>query len=619
MASSRRSDSTPDGDGNLEDRVERLEQKLVEQHNVIEDLRAEVQALRSGEGVEDARGRDEMHESGVESSRGRSVSRSGHTSGSSAAGAGGRAADQTTSLFKRLVAWGGGRSEDWLNYVGIGLLLFGLAFLFKYSVDRGWLVPVVRVAFGALLGTVLLVGGLQIYERRHRLRRVLLGGSSATYYATVFAAYQLYALVAYPVAFGTMVAVTVITIALAMREEASGLAIIGTIGGLGTPFLLFTEAGSVGGLAVYTCIVIAGACAVFLVQGWRFLLYTTVLGGWLVFLVSSFQAGVIGSRPSDAWALQVGIGVAWLLLSGTPVIRMLLGRRNPGRWPLSALPRFVKRLVGEDGPTYGLVVASPLMALLCSRVLWTASSEVWASVAGAGAAVYAVLYAVLRRRALARFAPSHGLVAAVLTAYALGEVFHGSALLLAWGAEGLFLLAFARRLGARSLRVSSHTLLFVATLILARRIGEMPAGPEAILQPAAVSELVLLGFLVLASVLSRSDSFRWTYRLVVLGGWLAWWAAELAPLTNGHAYISSIWATTAVVLLAGGAWVQQDRLQVAGLATLSLFVGKLFLVDLASLAALWRVGLFLGSGAAFLGISYLLPGVLGAVSESEAS
>lgn len=175
MAPSRRSDSTPDGDGNLQDRVERLEQQLVEQHNVIEDLRAEVRALRSGEDVEDAGGRDEMDESGTESSPERSVSRSGHTSGSSAAGSGGRAADQSTPLFDRLVAWAGGRSEDWLNYVGIGLLLFGLSFLFKYFVDRGWLVPVVRVGFGALLGTVLLVGGLRIYESRHRLRRVLLG------------------------------------------------------------------------------------------------------------------------------------------------------------------------------------------------------------------------------------------------------------------------------------------------------------------------------------------------------------------------------------------------------------------------------------------------------------
>ena len=39
-------------------------------------------------------------------------------------------------------------SEDWLSYVGIGLLLFGFAFLFEYSIEQEGLVPMVRVGFG---------------------------------------------------------------------------------------------------------------------------------------------------------------------------------------------------------------------------------------------------------------------------------------------------------------------------------------------------------------------------------------------------------------------------------------------------------------------------------------
>jgi uncharacterized membrane protein len=54
----------------------------------------------------------------------------------------------------------------------------------------------------------------------------------------------------------------------------------------------------------------------------------------------------------------------------------------------------------------------------------------------------------------------------------------------------------------------------------------------------------------------------------------------------------------------------------AGLAVLAAFVGKLFLVDLASLAPLWRIALFLGFGGAFLGVSYLLPGLLPSPSGS---
>ncbi len=71
--------------------------------------------------------------------------------------------------------------EFWLNRIGIGLLLLGVAFLFKYSVDQGWLTPPVRVWFGFLLGCLLLVTGLRVQGPRRPLSQVLLGGSIATW------------------------------------------------------------------------------------------------------------------------------------------------------------------------------------------------------------------------------------------------------------------------------------------------------------------------------------------------------------------------------------------------------------------------------------------------------
>lgn len=45
----------------------------------------------------------------------------------------------------------------------------------------------------------------------------------------------------------------------------------------------------------------------------------------------------------------------------------------------------------------------------------------------------------------------------------------------------------------------------------------------------------------------------------------------------------------------------------AALAVIGVVVAKLFLVDLARLAAVWRVLLFVGFGALFLALSYALP------------
>ncbi|MFB6272604.1 MAG: DUF2339 domain-containing protein [Salinibacter sp.] len=747
------SSSSPDrehDDSDLRARVDRLERALAEQRQALDELRSEVKRLRTGtddetaERSQEPRGETDAPDPAAETAPAQADANDDPSSptpedeepseadalvastprqtapSQSPLDASSDPESREDRVLDRLAAWAGLRSEDWLNYVGIGLLLFGLAFLFKYSVEQGWLVPTVRVGFGGALGSALLTTGLRVYDTRRRLRQVLLGGSSATFYATVFAAYQLYGLVSYPVAYASMILVTVATIGLAVQQDESSLAIIGTIGGLGTPFLLYSAAGSVGGLAAYTCTVLAGACAIFFAQGWRSLLYTTVAGGWVVFLVTAVRAGEIGERPPDVWALQVGIIGAWVLLAGTPVVRALFRQTHPDGWPGSPLPSWIDRLVGRNRPVYGLVTVSPFLALGASQLLWSPADAVWAGVAAAGAVVYAGAHLGLRRASLPRYAPVHGLVAAVLAAYGLSEVFGGSALLVAWAVEAVLLLELSRRLDAGELRVAGHGLFVVLTIVLAGRLADVSPEVGSIVRPAVLSELVVLGGITGASMLVRRRWLRWTYRGValigwlgwwagelapmtdgttyilvvwtitaaslaaiaprladddpvrigthllfapiagllaaqlvradasdaalvsipalgqmltlglalgaarfvrtptlqsvyrgaVLAGWLGWWASELAPLANGQAYVSAVWGGTVAALLVGGAWTDRRSVQVGGLATLALFVGKLFFVDLAALPALWRIGLFLGFGAVFLAISSLLPSLV---------
>jgi uncharacterized membrane protein len=51
------------------------------------------------------------------------------------------------------------KSEFLLNKIGIGLLLLGIVFMFKFSIDQGWITPALRVVFGLVLGTGLLFAG----------------------------------------------------------------------------------------------------------------------------------------------------------------------------------------------------------------------------------------------------------------------------------------------------------------------------------------------------------------------------------------------------------------------------------------------------------------------------
>lgn len=116
-------------------------------------------------------------------------------------------------------------AEFWLTNLGVGLLLFGVTFLFRYSIEQGWLTPLVRVGFGSVLGASLLTAGLRMGEQHHALRQVLLGGGIATFYIVGVAAFQLYALVGHSAAFSFMAAVTVLAFALAVAGSARALSV----------------------------------------------------------------------------------------------------------------------------------------------------------------------------------------------------------------------------------------------------------------------------------------------------------------------------------------------------------------------------------------------------------
>lgn len=595
----------PSDDPASDDRITRLEARIDRLEEVVAELRAAV--LREQEESErtSAVSTSESEGAGEQSTAGFQSETSSPSVASEDESTFSGGVWQTLSSFQR-------RSEEWVSYVGIGLVLFGLAFLFKYSIEQGWLVPEVRVGFGALIGGALLWAGLQIYEKRRQFRQVLLGGSIATFYGTIFAAYQLYGLLAYPLAFGSMIAVTTVAIVLSLHQDHASMAVIGTIGGLGTPFLLYGDVSGVAGLTVYTCMVLAGACAIYLYRGWQAVLYSAVVGGWIVLLVPSADVALSETVMDGVWVLQGGIVVAWLLLGGTPVLRQLLQHWTMDGTVWGTLDEDASSVHLRETPVLGLIPTSPFAAFLASRLLWAGSAWLWGSIAVAGAVLYAAAYARLSRISFPRLASGHALVAAVLLTYGVTHAVEGAALLLAWAVEALLLLVLARRLRDRTLQIAGHILFAIVGTWFATRLTR--PGPEAdpLFSTTTLSEGVVIGLVGGAAWAMRLWP-QYLYYAVTLVGWLAWGWHLLVQMPNGQAFISVAWGGTAAVLLAIGAVRNATIAQTAGLVTLGLFVGKLFLIDLATLPALWRIVLFLGAGGVFLLVSYALPGLGGLV------
>ena len=500
--------------------------------------------------------------------------------------------EETKPLFPPDAAWT--KSEFWLNKIGIGLLLFGVAFLFKYSIDKGWLTPHARVGAGLVIGLVLLVTAV------------------ATFYITGFAAFQLYALVSHSAALAFMIAVTLAAFFMSVRQNEAVLSLIGAIGGLGTPFLLYTGVGNLPGLVGYTCLILAGTSVIYFYRGWCSLLWVSVIGGWLVLLISSDQARG-DSTPVDRCAVQAGVVFGWLVFWMIPVIREALQVKNPDRWaPLSRVfsHRPVSNILDEFAgysTTHLLIVTLPFVTWGLSSVIWQLPGFNWGWIVGGGSLVYGLAFQALRTQRLDRLAYTHGLMALALLTIAFCLLLEGDALFLTLAAEAAMLHLVSWRLSDRGTGVCAHLLFGVLAVWLAGRlVADFTFKPEgtAILNAQSIADLAVIAAGLGLTTMFRTKEAVTLYRIAAHLAILCWFLRELSAFDNGQAYVTSVWGIYAVVLLILALRMNLSQLRTVAMGTLLLVVGKLFLVDLATLEAIWRILLFLCFGGVFLVLSY---------------
>jgi uncharacterized membrane protein len=496
---------------------------------------------------------------------------------------------------------GGLRSgEWWLNKIGIGLLILGVAFLFMLAVERGWIGPSVRVGFGLAVGGALLALGLRVGEHRRAFSRVLLGGAIGTLYMSVFAAFQLYGLVSYPVALASMIGVTLLAFSLALRQSGVTLSLIGAAGGLGTPFLLYTDSESLAGLVLYTCLVLAGTGAVYLRKGWISLLAVSFAGGWTAFLIGYAGSFLSWAQPSsgERQALQAGVAFAWLLFWLAPVAR----------------GAFLRQL---RGLAHAFVVSTPLVALAFTGVVWELSARQLGWITISAAALYALASLALRRTE-GPLAYTHALVALLLLTLAFVLMLRNDVLFFALAAEAGALHFAARRLSDRIVSLEAHLLSFAVALWLGGRLlldgalsGYSGAGDTALLNARTAVDLAVIALGFASSLVVMPRRLDLAYRIASHAALLALLWRELSALPGpaSDAYVTLSWGLYAVGLLLAGLRLDRASLVRGGMATLFVVIGKLFLVDLSEVEPAWRVVLFLGFGGLFLALSYHLRGI----------
>jgi uncharacterized membrane protein len=497
------------------------------------------------------------------------------------------------------------KSEDVLNNVGLGLLLLGLAFFFKYAVDQGWLTPALRIGFGFILGTFLLVSGLWIGKLYQNFSKVLQGGSVATYYITVFAAFQLYHLFSYPFAFLLMGAVTLLAFGLSIQQSTPALSIIATIGGLCTPFVLYTGSQNISGLVLYTCLILFGTSVIYYFRGWKDLIIVSAPGAWLVLLVGYFTStkGKMIISLSDQVVLQLGIIFIGLLSVLFPIVHEILLKKKPHRWFETSYENYENSFFYKI--EHILSISTPFIAVLFSKEVWGLSTTIlgWISI-GTGI-VYLFLFFALKKLKLMH-AYIHLLIALFLATFAFTQLFEGKTLYLVLACEATMLHFIAYRYDDRILTALAHSMFAVLCLWLAYNLSYVKAATSVLINSQALTDIAVIVMAIGITKILKSESTSKLYQIIGHTAIFYWFYKELHHLSQGQAYVSVSWGLYAVAMVMFGYIINKNFFRTIGTVMIFVVVGKLLLIDLSSVAAIWRVLLFMGFGSILLLLSYRL-------------
>lgn len=251
------------------------------------------------------------------------------------------------------------------SFVGIGLLLTGIAFLIGYAIRHAWLGPAARIGLGIGAGFILIALGhwaeTRGRERLTVLARVLTGGGAATLYFNVFAAYGMYDLIGpIPTAIGLLLSAT-LTIVLALKYQSQIVAVIGVVGAFSMPALIQDDDSRIAFLLTYIAMVNLPVILLGLRRNWQGLYNTSFIftalyqglllvefdpehGRWLVFFSPLFflQFTTLGLLKLRSEQVQSDRSADWLrlllnslLLLG--VMTITIDQLDANRWMGAAL------------------------------------------------------------------------------------------------------------------------------------------------------------------------------------------------------------------------------------------------------------------------------------------
>ena len=178
--------------------------------------------------------------------------------------------------------------ENLLSKIGITVLVLGISFFVKYAIDQNWINEAGRVIIGLIAGGILIGIAHRIRNSYRSFSSVLMGGGLTVFYFTIAFAFHQYHLISQTAGFIIMVIITAFAVVLSLYYDRLELAVLATIGGFVTPFLVSTGQDNYTALFMYLCILNSGLMVLAWFKRWPSiniiaLFFTTIIyGSWLI-------------------------------------------------------------------------------------------------------------------------------------------------------------------------------------------------------------------------------------------------------------------------------------------------------------------------------------------------
>jgi uncharacterized membrane protein len=518
-------------------------------------------------------------------------------------------------------------AEWWLSRVGIGFVVLAVLLLYGYAIDKGWITPPIRVFAGLLVGA-LLFGAASLVPRETGpagesdlgFRELLFGGGLAIWYVTAYGAAVWYQIMPIPIARLALFVLGIVSTWVALEEHRAIFGIVAVASGFATPFILPAPVDSMTEMSLYLGAVAAIGLMIYLMRGWHSILWITFIAFWMI-VATQTSPNAFGSVRLGSVALSLLVLAGGAAFTRAPLLRrQLLALGSPRYTPtpitgsiqglMESIDSFSSALGGGKSAPDSLIVwlltlSSPLLAV-------GFLGQVWPSVPDEVSGLVLVL---LGAGALALFTRGSStdseiahveITAAVFwTLIGVGRIAPNPESLSAYALLGALVIDRVPRkfagprvlaklfIGLSLLSIAGHELSFADVGF--NHVRWLASGTIALAATAFIARRLL------AEPTEESHG-------VVLAG-----AGYLTGLILLWRVLEPIWAplvTASYALVGAGLLILSRReggypkLKYLGGATMVIVVGRLLLVDLSSVEAIWRVLLFLACGAVFLYTGY---------------